>query len=206
MAQVTGPLLSLDATGQIGGAIVFSHWKGRNTVRKLVTPSNPQTGAQTGQRAMMTFLSAAWAPMSAADKATWEALAEEKKYSPFNAFTSAGLTRWTQFLDPLETPTTAPDVIPVMGALTVTGGIRQITISQVVTTPNDIWGMQIAISLTTGYTPAKADIWDTRISTASPIAYVATGLAPGTYFVRTAGFTFGGLRTAFVAQQSAVVT
>lgn len=50
MAKVTGPLMSMDASGAFGGAIVFSRWKGRNTVRQLVTPSNPMSAGQVEAR------------------------------------------------------------------------------------------------------------------------------------------------------------
>lgn len=46
MAKVTGPLMSLDASGGFASTLVFGKWKGRNTVRQLVTPSNPQTANQ----------------------------------------------------------------------------------------------------------------------------------------------------------------
>jgi hypothetical protein len=46
MAKVSGPLMSMDARGKFGGTIVFSGWKGRPTVRQLVTPSNPQSANQ----------------------------------------------------------------------------------------------------------------------------------------------------------------
>lgn len=206
MALASGPLFSLDARGKMGGALVFSNWKGRPTIRKLVTPSNPQTGAQTGQRAGIQFLSQAWAAMSANNKALWQALAEEGKYSPFNAYTRFNLDRWVQFLDPTQGPALAAGTAPVMGALTVTGGVRQISVSQVITTPNDIWGMWIATSLTTGFTPAKADVDAGVRYTASPLTYVITGVAPGTWYVRTRGFANGGASTAWVAQQSVVVT
>lgn len=50
MARVTGPLMSLDASGGFGSTLVFGKWKGRNTVRQLVTPSNPQTQLQQEAR------------------------------------------------------------------------------------------------------------------------------------------------------------
>ncbi len=50
MAKVSGPLMSMDARGKFGGALVFSGWKGRPTVRQLVTPSNPQTQGQQDSR------------------------------------------------------------------------------------------------------------------------------------------------------------
>lgn len=58
MAKVTGPLMSMDASGKFAGALVFSKWKGRPTVRQLVTPANPQNAAQTDQRNMVRVLGA----------------------------------------------------------------------------------------------------------------------------------------------------
>jgi hypothetical protein len=50
MAKVTSPLMSLDASGAFAGAIVFSKWKGRHTVRQLVTPANPMSTNQVSAR------------------------------------------------------------------------------------------------------------------------------------------------------------
>lgn len=50
MAKVTGPLMSMDASGAFGGALVFGKWKGRPTVRQLVTPANPNSLAQENAR------------------------------------------------------------------------------------------------------------------------------------------------------------
>jgi hypothetical protein len=51
MSRVIGPLLSLGASGTIGGAITFSNWKGINTARIKSNPSNPQTNTQMNGRA-----------------------------------------------------------------------------------------------------------------------------------------------------------
>jgi hypothetical protein len=50
MAKVSGPLMSMDARGKFGNTLVFSGWKGRPTVRQLVTPSNPKTTDQQKSR------------------------------------------------------------------------------------------------------------------------------------------------------------
>lgn len=50
MAKVTGPLMSLDASGGFAATLVFGKWKGRNTVRHLVTPANPQSQNQQDSR------------------------------------------------------------------------------------------------------------------------------------------------------------
>ena len=46
MAKITGPLLSLGASGQIGKTLVFAKWRGVGYVRQYVVPANPQTVAQ----------------------------------------------------------------------------------------------------------------------------------------------------------------
>lgn len=53
MAKVTSPLMSLDASGSVAGAITFSKWKGRNYVRQLVIPANPRTSGQQATRAAL---------------------------------------------------------------------------------------------------------------------------------------------------------
>ncbi len=53
MAKVTGPLFSVEASGAYAGVIVFAKWKGRQYVRQLVIPANPQSaGQETARNAM----------------------------------------------------------------------------------------------------------------------------------------------------------
>ena len=46
MAKVTGPLMSLDARGAVGKALVFIGWKGIKSVRQWLKPANPQSANQ----------------------------------------------------------------------------------------------------------------------------------------------------------------
>lgn len=66
MAKVSGPLMSMDARGKFGNTLVFSGWKGRPTVRQLVTPSNPQSANQqiSRNRMRVTAAAQAWANTS----------------------------------------------------------------------------------------------------------------------------------------------
>jgi len=50
MAKVTGPLMSLDASGTVGNTITFSKWNGKNYVRHRVIPQNRKTDAQASSR------------------------------------------------------------------------------------------------------------------------------------------------------------
>ena len=53
MAKVTGPLMSMSASGKLADAIVFFGWKGVNVVRQWLKPANPQTTSQGDQRIIM---------------------------------------------------------------------------------------------------------------------------------------------------------
>lgn len=59
MAKVSGPLMSMEASGAFGGALVFGKWKGRPTVRQLVTPANPQSADQQTARNIVRVCGAA---------------------------------------------------------------------------------------------------------------------------------------------------
>ena len=50
MARVTGPLMSMEASGTIGKTLTFANWVGRQYVRRWTRPANPQTLNQMVQR------------------------------------------------------------------------------------------------------------------------------------------------------------
>lgn len=51
MAKVTGPLLSLNASGTVGKALTYKQWKGINACSIKSRPSNPRTADQMIGRA-----------------------------------------------------------------------------------------------------------------------------------------------------------
>lgn len=53
MAKVTGPLMSMSASGKLADSIVFFSWKGVNVVRKWLIPANPQVAAQGDNRIVL---------------------------------------------------------------------------------------------------------------------------------------------------------
>lgn len=59
MARIRFSPLVVGASGKAGDA-VFASWKGRSYVRKLVTPANPQTAAQTAVREALARLPSLW--------------------------------------------------------------------------------------------------------------------------------------------------
>ena len=83
MAKLQAPLFSFSASGKLADALVFMSWKGLNTVRKYVIPSNPKSDAQILQRlSMKTIVPAVHAaqaratmPLNTGDYAAYSALA-----------------------------------------------------------------------------------------------------------------------------------
>lgn len=94
MAKVTGPLLSLDASGSIANTMTFSRWKGRNYVRQRVIPTYTNTTLQAKVRALISDASIAWksgatvgaTTIDATYKSDYEAVASGQAISGFNLF------------------------------------------------------------------------------------------------------------------------
>ncbi len=108
MALVTGPLMSIDASGTLAKTLTFAKWKGRNYVRQRIIPMNPQSALQTGVRSMMSWISQRWNGLSTPNKATWDDMAATKEISSFNAFVGENLDRW-------QLNTTPTDAFPAAG-------------------------------------------------------------------------------------------
>jgi hypothetical protein len=58
MAKVTGPLMSMEASGTFGKTLTFGNRLGANVVRKRVVPSNPRNAGQTAARNMQRVAAA----------------------------------------------------------------------------------------------------------------------------------------------------
>lgn len=71
MAKVIQPLMSLAARGK-AGILVFNQWRAFNTVKLFKTPTQPDTPAQLTARAVLKTASAAWAALSANQRAAWQ--------------------------------------------------------------------------------------------------------------------------------------
>ncbi len=84
MARLTAPLLSLDARGQIGEAIVFSGWKGIKYARQYVIPANPQTTAQQEVRGVFSTLSEIWKRLPVTGRAPFIYAARGNPLTPRN--------------------------------------------------------------------------------------------------------------------------
>lgn len=79
MAKVTGPFMSIDASGTIYNTLTASIWKGRNYIRGFFRPTNPKTDAQFTVRTLLATAVAAWQALEAVMPASGAAGAETYK-------------------------------------------------------------------------------------------------------------------------------
>ena len=207
MVRVYGPAMSLDASGTLANTLVFSKWKGRNYVRERVIPSNPKSGAQIGRRAMMKFLSQEWAGLAGVDQATWQDVGDNLVASPFNAFVSANMKDWHNFL------------LPTMAYPTIRNGIaatdgddgaavweeNRIKITMTLTLVGQNWGKELHASLVGAFTPAVGNVFLLEPNpTLDTMNWYWTPPEVGTWYFRGRNFSTDGNTGIFDTEFSAV--
>ncbi len=209
MVKVTGPLGGFDASGSLAGSIVFSKWKGRNYVRRLVKPSNPKSGAQVGVRAMFKFLAQQWATNGATPQASWNSLADATTITPFNAYMATNQKTWGNFETPTQTyPAAKSDTPHAIDTFTAVAGVRQITITVNTDEADEVaWGIIIFKSTTTGFTPGISNaIAVIKAEDSTDVTYVDTPLEADTYYYDCKPFSLDGNVGALKGEISATVT
>ena len=193
MARTTAPLFSMDASGTVAGAIVFSRWRGRNYVRRHAIPVNPRTPLQTGVRSAFRFLTQEWKNVPTNLQAAWVALGDITRVTGLNALVADNVRRlregrpWTMLTAPVS-----PAAPTAVGVFSATALARAIQLDWTRPSSNsEEWGIEVHMALGTGFTPSIATlIYAVPIAT---VQLIVTGLTPGTpyYFVlRPFGTTF----------------
>lgn len=84
MAKISGPFLSMSASGTVGNVLTAAAWKGIQYMRKWFIPSNPKTAKQTNIRAAATLSVAKWGELPQAQKDAYNTGAEGTQMSGFN--------------------------------------------------------------------------------------------------------------------------
>ena len=113
MAITRGPFFSLDASGEFGGTVVYSHWKGLKYARELVVPFNANTSAQQVIRGYFTTAVSAWHAENGTVKTTWTSYAKNHSLneSGFNLYVG----KYIKFLiNSTGTPPTVTNTPPNM--------------------------------------------------------------------------------------------
>jgi len=132
MARVKNPLGSEQARGA-KGQTVFMGWRGIQTARARVAPTNPRTSAQLDARAKLTALSRSWGSLSQANAGLWNSYAKNltltdslgQSYNPsgINAFVRVNGLLWLVYgtATPKSTPPAAAPTAQVASVAQIAG-------------------------------------------------------------------------------------
>lgn len=187
MAKPTGGLMALDARGQLGKTLVYSTWRGRNYVRRLVIPANPQTTAQTETRGVFAWLQATWKIAPTGAQTPWTAAAKGRPLTDRNLFGKANIAV-------LRTATTLAGFVFSPGAnaglaaasITVTPGATQLTVTATAPTAPTGWtlaSMELAVLLDADpHVEAAGTIQVANVAAPGPYTHVFTGLTTASLY------------------------
>jgi hypothetical protein len=195
--KAQAPFLSIGSSGSFAGVMVASSWKGRPYIRQLVTPANPKSPMQTAFRAMFKFLSQAWSPLDAGDKASWEDLASQRNVSPFNAYMAYNQDLWARALTPVVDPGNTDDAVADVTSFAGVAGVRSATITLTIDTVNDSWGAILYMEAGSAPEGTQDEVIQViQAVTTGAQVWLVTGLTPGTeYNFKYRNFTTGGVTT-----------
>lgn len=211
MALVNGPLFSLDASGQIGKALVYAKWKGRAYVREYVTPANPRSLEQQFQRGILGAMTKWWQQLTKALKDTWILLASAGNFSTFNAMQKYNLDAEQVGDFPVATgDATGAAVTGVSAAPTGTGGVNTLQVTHdPATTPVATDLLLIGLGVEGGINSTAQDIhriigFLTGSVLATETVFNFTDIPAGDYFVAARYVGQDGSLTAWTPSAAAI--
>jgi hypothetical protein len=205
MATVKGPLFSIDASGSLGKAIVYSSWKGISYVRSHATPSNPKSAAQVAVRALLTWLSQVWAGLAGADQDSFADYLASAALSDFNRYLKYNAQRMLMVYGPADNyPFVGAGTAPSAPTTTPTGGVANVALSIADgANPGVAWQIHRG---TTGFTPGPKNVIAIVQRSATPTVYIDGPLDPGTYYYRIRGVQWDADFGALEAEVSGTAT
>ena len=104
MARVSGPFMSVTASGTIGKTLTASKWKGRAYMRSWFKPANPKTDGQMSIRLAVGMASQEYAGLEEAEKTAWNEFADGQQLSGIAVFVRKAAQAWMTQHGTGETP------------------------------------------------------------------------------------------------------
>lgn len=106
MAVITGPMLSIGASGSIAKTLVASKWRGRPYMRQHVIPANPNSTDQQLTRNIFSCLNTMWKVSPAGVIAPWDLYASGQVFVGRNAWLSKNVHQLYDKASPLTSMAT----------------------------------------------------------------------------------------------------
>lgn len=194
MATVKGPLLSMDASGQIAKTQVYGSWKGIAYSRRYVIPSNPRSTEQTLTRNTFKFLNALYQVSPSDFRAPWAEAVKGRPLTDRNLFLQKnnGLLREEVTLEGMIGSPGAKGGLPASVVLTETTTTIVATIAAPTSLPSGWSVKQGVIAVVLEQDPQTGTDYEmvTAVDAATPFAPTATGLVTGTEYAVAAWLVY----------------
>lgn len=94
MAKVTGPLMSMTASGSIGNTITVLRQLSRNIAKLKSKPGGRPTSKQIARRAYYQQASANWMKLTPLQKAAYRPAADAAQITPYNLYMRQALNAY----------------------------------------------------------------------------------------------------------------
>lgn len=194
MATVKGPLLSMDASGQIAKTQVYGSWKGIAYSRRYVVPSNPRSTEQTLTRNTFKFLNALYQVSPSNFRAAWAEAVKGRPLTDRNLFIQKnnGLLREAVSLDGMIGSPGAKGGLPADTVITHTSTTITATMAAPASLPSGWTIVKGVIVVVKEQDPQTGTDYDmvTAVDMAAAWAPVATGLVTATEYAVAAWLVY----------------
>ena len=159
MPKVTGPCFSQCAQGSLANVMSFTKCRELRSVTIKPDHCDRKSDSQLSLRAMMGFLSMAWASIDASDRQSWLPLAEKGKLATFHVYNGGNLTRWVQNFAPSKAyPATESGNLPKF-AIKLDAQVmdKSVLLSSRIANLKDGWGVIYFRSKSSGFDPNRSN-------------------------------------------------
>lgn len=189
MARVSGPLLSIAASGTFADLLTFATQLGRTVAKKKGSPTGEPTLLQRSTRiAFLFFQQSFLRDLTQADRDTWLPTAAANLYSSHNAFSAKNMACLNRNQGPQQTPfINTTDVAPTFTTLySCSGGAGTIQHDFDVLAPNDGWCAVARRDFNPPIDATHAPIVRISLLTAAgPQTFIDHNVPPGNYRMLT---------------------
>jgi hypothetical protein len=158
----SGPYGTPGVVGSIGGVTLTQGRRGQTILKAKPIPSNPQSDAQMGNRAMFGFVSKQWREVAAEDQLSYHDRALAQQISDFAAYSQANANRWQANRYPSQNIDAAgAHAATATGTVDVTKGVGvpDTIVISLNGGAND-WGIAVFRKNGGAPTGTRAELWD----------------------------------------------
>lgn len=188
--KLTGPFMSLEASGSFANTITAGLWNHRQWIKKKPRPRQPRTMPQRQARARIGILKTFWqylvSPNDEPCQAEWAAANPDPTISAFNFYIRTNLERWASGRSPIFSPLWSGGSSDQNFYIDVTPGRNQLAFksqetNRNVTTFGTLWYLSAS-----AVAPSASDlIWisPSEFMAGTNQVIVLKFVTPGTYYL-----------------------